>query len=49
MLQVQDGPWFVSCVGFKAPGFTVTYEGKDIEDGIGLYELGGMDRKSVKE
>ena len=34
---------------FKALGFTVAYKGKDIEEGIALYEQGGMDCKSVKE
>ena len=28
---------------FKALGFTVAYKGKDIEEGIALYEQGGMD------
>jgi hypothetical protein len=35
--------------GFKALGFTLVFNGKDIEHGIELYEKGGLDRKSVKE
>ena len=37
---------------FKALGFiyfTVAYKGKDIEEGIVMYEQGGMDGKRVKE
>jgi hypothetical protein len=30
---------------FKALGFTVACKGKDIEEGIALYEQGGMDGK----
>jgi hypothetical protein len=35
--------------GFKALGFTLVFNGKDIEHGIELYEKGGLDRKSVKD
>jgi len=34
---------------FKALGFTLVFNGKDIEHGVELYEKGGLDRKSVKE
>jgi len=36
-------------VVFKALVFTVEYKGKDIEDGIVMYEQCGMDGKRVKE
>ena len=35
--------------GFKALGFTLVFNGKDIEQGIELYEKDGSDRMSVKE
>jgi hypothetical protein len=35
--------------GFKELGFTLVFNGKDIERGAELYEKGGLDRKSVKE
>jgi hypothetical protein len=35
--------------GFKALGFTLVFNGKDIERGIELYDKGGLDGKSVKE
>jgi hypothetical protein len=34
---------------FKALGFTLVFNGNDIERGVELYEKGGLDRKSVKE
>ena len=34
---------------FKTLGFTLVFNGKDIEGGIELYETGGLDGKSVKE
>jgi hypothetical protein len=35
--------------GFKQLGFTLEFNGKDIERGVELYEKSGLDRKSVKE
>jgi hypothetical protein len=35
--------------GFKALGFTLRYNSKDIEHGIEMYEKGGLDGKSVRE
>jgi hypothetical protein len=32
---------------FKALGFTLVFNGKDIERGVELYEKGDLDRKSV--
>jgi hypothetical protein len=35
--------------GLKAFGFTLVYNGKNIEHGIVVYEKGELNRKSVKE